>query len=206
MKKILIADDHAVVLYAVSKILKNHFTDVSIDYAENYDVAKNKIKNDRYDLVILDIMMQGTTYASMTKELRLIQEDVLILIFTASEDTVALEYIREGADGFLNKTSNPEKLIRAVDSVFKDGYYYPLSAIKEAINSDGKKNNVKSLSKREYEIFELLAQGNGLLEIGNILNINTSTVSTFKRRIYDKLDIKNIVDLAKLYNDFIKNR
>lgn len=200
MKRILIADDHYVVAYAVSMMLREHFKKVTIDCVENYEDAKNRIRQEKYDLLILDIEMPGSTYTAMISELKAIQEDLLIMIFTAHEDDAAIQYVRVGADGYLNKKCGQEKLVRAVDCVLKDGYYYPFKAISEAIKSTDSKKAAHNLSERELQIFELLAQGEGLNEIMGLLNISHSTASTHKRRIYSKLGIKNLIELSKIYN------
>ncbi|ANF49108.1 DNA-binding response regulator [Chryseobacterium glaciei] len=199
-KKILLADDHYIVTFGTSMLLKNHFSDVSIECAENYDEVKEKIRSERFDLIILDIEMPGSTFKFMVKELKRIQEDLMILIFSSAKESAALEYIHEGAEGFINKLCSEKALIKAVESIFDQGYYYPSKLIDQAFNRS-KKNGTEVLSERELQVFRLLVQGNGNLEISNILNINISTVSTYKRRIYAKLGVKNIIDLLKIYND-----
>lgn len=201
MKKILIADDHHVVTFAVSMMLKNHFQNVFIDFSENYEDVKSKIRQERFDLIMLDIEMPGSTYTGMIKELKALQEDLLIMIFSAHEDDMALPYIKEGADGYLNKKCSHEKVIRAVECMLLDGYYYPFKVINDAIHAMDDKSAVHTLSEREFQIFELLSQGEGLIEISNLLNLNHSTVSTYKKRIYNKLEVKNLIELSKIYND-----
>ncbi|WP_378103239.1 response regulator [Chryseobacterium sp. sg2396] len=200
MKRILIADDHFVVAYAISLMLKEHFEKVTIDCVENYEDTENRLRQEKYDLMILDIEMPGSIYTAMIGELKAIQEDLLILIFTAHEDDAAIQYIRQGADGYLNKKCGQEKIVRAIDCILKDGYYYPFKVISEAIQAANPKKAVHDLSEREFQIFELLAQGEGLNDITRLLNISHSTVSTHKKRIYDKLGVKNLIELSKIYN------
>ncbi len=64
-----------------------------------------------------------------------------------------------------------------------------------------KKSPVEILSERELQVFDLLAKGNGNLEIANVLNIEESTVGTYKRRVYQKLKIKNLIELLEIYNE-----
>jgi len=198
-KKILIADDHYVVRLGTSMLLENNFTRLFIGYAESYREVKEQLSASRFDLIILDINMPGSTYKNMIKELKDIQEDVLIMIFSSFEEHVAIDYINEGADGYLNKLSSEKTLIKAIQSIFEEGYYYPLNLVKLLTNPT-KKTTIKSiLSEREIQVFKLLAEGNGNIEIANILHIQVTTVSTYKRRIYAKLGINNLVDLLKIY-------
>lgn len=199
-KKILIADDHYVVRLGTSMLLENNFTRLSIDYAENYAEVKEKLYDSKYDLIILDINMPGSIYKDMIKDLKNIQEDILIMIFSAFEESVVLEYIQEGAEGYVNKLSTEKTLVNAIKGIFEEGYYYPLNLVRLLSDPPQKKDVKKLLSEREFEVFKLLAEGNGNLEIANILDIQMTTVSTFKRRIYAKLGINNLIALLKIYN------
>lgn len=199
-KKILIADDHYVVRLGTSISLENNFTRLSINYAESYSEVKEQLIASRFDLIILDINMPGSIHKNMIKDLKAIQKDVLIMIFSSYDENVAVEYIQEGAEGYLNKLSNEKTLIKAITSIFEEGYYYPLNLIRLLSDPPQKKDLEKLLSEREFEVFKLLAEGNGNIEIANILHIQMTTVSTYKSRIYAKLGISNLIDLLKLYN------
>lgn len=199
-KKILLADDHHIVTFGISILLKNNFNNIYVDCVENYNDAKEKIKNEKFDLIILDIMMPGSTFKFMVKELKMLQEDLMIMIFSSHPENTAIEYIKQGAEGYVNKLSSEKTVIKAVRSIFEDGYYYPFKLMDLALNRSERKG-IEVLSAREIEVFNLLVQGYGNLEVANALKINISTVSTYKRRIYDKLGIKNVIQLSKLYND-----
>lgn len=197
-EKILIADDHYVVRAGTCLVLETAYPGLNIDFAENYDQVKEKLGDQRYDLLILDIDMPGTQYKKMVSELKGIQNDLKILIFSGYDKDVAIQYIREGAEGYLNKQSSEEEIKNAVKTVIEKGYFYPAELIGLIIQN--KRNNpVEKLSSREYEIFKLLADGNGNLEIANRLNIQMSTVSTYKKRIFQKLNVGNIAELIKVY-------
>jgi DNA-binding NarL/FixJ family response regulator len=123
-KKILIADDHHVVRIGTALILEKNFDDFEIDFAETYTEVKQKVENENYDLVILDIELPGSILKSMVKEIKSISGDTLVMIFTSYKENIAMQYIEEGANGFLNKQSDPEVFVKAVEAIFKDGYYY----------------------------------------------------------------------------------
>ncbi|WP_312286318.1 response regulator transcription factor [Chryseobacterium gleum] len=200
-KKILIADDHHVVRIGTALILEKNFNDVEVDFAETYDEAKQKIESEKFDLLILDIELPGSILKSMVKEIKSISPETFILIFTSYKENIALQYIEEGANGFLNKQSDPEHFVKAVETIFRDGYYYTSEMMNEILKGNQKKKAIENLSERELQVFNLLAKGNGNLEIANTLNIEESTVGTYKRRVYQKLKISNLVELLEIYSE-----
>ncbi|MEJ5050434.1 response regulator transcription factor [Chryseobacterium culicis] len=200
-KKILIADDHHVVRIGTAMILEKNFNHFEVDFAETYDEVKQKIQSEKYDLVILDIELPGSIFKSMVKEIKAIAEETLILIFTSYKENIALQYIEEGANGFLNKQSDPENFVKAVEALFKDGQYYTPEILNELLKGNKKRKAIENLSERELQVFNLLAKGNGNLEIANALDIEESTVGTYKRRVYQKLKITNLVELLEIYSE-----
>ncbi|MCT2560376.1 response regulator transcription factor [Chryseobacterium herbae] len=197
-ERILIADDHYVVRAGTALVLESAYPKLKIDFAENYEQVQKHLSDRHYDLLLLDIDMPGTQYKKMISELKSIQESLKILIFSGYDKDVAIQYIREGAEGYLSKQSSEEEIREAVKSVIEKGYYYPGELIGLIIQNK-KSNPAEKLSSREYEIFTLLASGNGNLEIGNKLDIQMSTVSTYKKRIFQKLNISNIAELIKVH-------
>jgi DNA-binding NarL/FixJ family response regulator len=139
----------------------------------------------------------------MVQKIKNIIPSVKILIFSVyNSDTHACPYILAGADGYLNKLCDKEKITSAVDLIMKNGSYIPSEILQDLIKkSTGKEdlNAIDKLSKREMEITELLIEGEGNIEIANKLNINLTTVSTHKNRIFNKLKIKNIIELSNLF-------
>ncbi|ROI00190.1 response regulator transcription factor [Chryseobacterium daecheongense] len=201
-KNILIADDHDIVLVGTSIILESRIKDAVIDQAENYPETLEKISRKKYDLVILDINMPESKNKKMITEIKALDPDIKILIFSAYEEQIAVQYIKEGANGYISKLSKSEEISDAVNTIFSEGYYYPSGIVHQLIN-ESPIDSIKSLSEREYEIFTLLAKGNGNLEISNKMNIQMPTISTYKKRIHKKLKTNNIADLIKLYQTYI---
>ncbi|KXH81108.1 response regulator transcription factor [Chryseobacterium kwangjuense] len=197
-ERILIADDHYVVRAGTALVLESAYPELAIDFAENYEQVKSHLAAQPYDLLVLDIDMPGTQYKKMIPELKNIQEDLKILVFSGHDKDVAIQYIREGAEGYLSKQSSEEEIRGAVKSVVEKGYYYPSELVGLLIQNK-QRNPEEKLSAREQEIFHLLASGIGNLEIANKLNIRMSTVSTYKKRIFKKLNVSNIAELIKVH-------
>ncbi|KAF2515450.1 response regulator transcription factor [Flavobacterium salilacus subsp. salilacus] len=202
-KKILLADDHSVVRRGTGLILKEIFIHTEIIHADSFDAVLSVLTNQQIDLLILDINLPGGNTPAMVKKAKMIQPSLGILIFSAfDEEQYALRYLNSGADGYLNKLTSEDKIMTAATSILQ-GERYISEKIKEKMleNIYGRtpENPLEKLSNRELEIVTLYAQGEGNLEIANKLNIQTSTVSTYKNRIFDKLGVNNIVSLVEQY-------
>jgi DNA-binding NarL/FixJ family response regulator len=195
--KILIADDHSVVRQGVSLMLKDAFDTIEIEQADSFYETLNMVKDTEFDLLLLDINLPGGDNASMIADVRGLQKDLKILMFSAyEEDQYALRYLQAGAQGYLNKLSSEEKILEAVHAVLDGGVYFG-NSIDAIVAKD--MNPLDSLSARELEIAGMLVKGEGNLEIANKLGIGMSTVSTYKSRIFEKLGVTNIVTMAEKY-------
>jgi len=205
--KILIVDDHLVVRTGVAIVLKNKIQNLSVSNAENFIEAIAIVRKNYFNLIILDINIPGGRNLGMIEDLRAIQPDVKILMFSAfEEDQYAYRFILSGADVYLNKLCSEKEIIEAVTTVLENGKYIPAAIVNRILEATINKtpiNPLDLLSKREFEITGLLVNGNGNLEIANKLNIQMSTVSTYKKRVFEKLKISNIVELIAVFKIYI---
>jgi DNA-binding NarL/FixJ family response regulator len=203
-KKILIVDDHLVVRTGVSIILEESFEQIKLYTTENFPDTISFLEKNEVELIILDINIPGGKNKEMIPQIKALQPEVKILIFSVYEEaTHAYQYIMAGANGYLNKLSDKDKIILAVDTVLKTGNYFTTDIVNTIINASLNKQSldpIDKLSAREREICDLLIEGKGNLEIANQLNIEMTTVSTHKNKIFTKLNIKNIVELIALFN------
>lgn len=202
-KNILLVDDHLVVRKGVEMILNANIQNATVYNAEDYDQAKEILETINIDLILLDININGTENIKIMKEIKAINSQVKILIFSSHEESqYGLRYIQNGADGYLNKFCSEEVILNAVNEILLKGVFYS-DEIKEKLIEKGKKRSSKAsidiLSNREFEIAQLLINGYGNLEISNKLNIQMSTVSTYKNRLFEKLDVNNVVALSELF-------
>lgn len=201
--KILLADDHSVVRRGVALILKESLSDVTIHHAADFPGVISKLKTTELDLLVLDINLQGGNTVLMVERVKNIQPSLKVLIFSAfDEEQFALRYIHAGADGYLNKLSAEEKITEAAVTILEGGKYISekvKNKIFENTLNNTPHNPLEALSDREMEVATLLASGDGNLEIASKLNIQMSTVSTYKHRIFDKLKVTNLVSLVEKY-------
>lgn len=204
-KNILLVDDHMVVRKGIELILNSNIPNVSIYNSQNYEEALEILKTLNIDLILLDININGVENIKIMKEIKEIQKSTNILIFSSHDESqYGLRYIQNGADGYLNKFYSQDRIVSAVSEMIEKGSFYS-DDTREKLNSKTKKknkiNSIDSLSNREFEIAQLLINGYGNLEISNKLDIQMSTVSTYKNRIFDKLSVNNIVSLSDLFKD-----
>lgn len=211
-KTILLADDHSVVRQGISMILKETYKDLTILHAADFDSAIDLLKKNEVYLLVLDISIPEGKGVQMVEIVKAINQNVKILIFSAyEEDLYAMRYLKAGAEGYLNKLSSETEFKAAFKAMLEQGTYMSEAIKQKIISSTLNKesdNPLDILSNREIEIARLLVRGEGNLEIANKLNLQNSTVSTYKNRIFEKLSISNTVALVSLlqaYDDSFSN-
>lgn len=201
-KKILIADDHYVTCLGISFMIEQKCSySCTVDFVNSFAETLQKLSHQHYDLLILDIDMPDSIHKAMIQNLKNIQSHLKILIFSAYDAQIGIQYINEGADGYVKKDSG-EEILKAIPTIFEVGYYYPQSIVNIIISRSLKKtSSIEILSEREFQVFKLLAEGNGNIEISNLLDIKMSTVSTYKKNIFEKLRVKTVVDLVRINDE-----
>ena len=206
MVNILMADDHAIVRYGTIALIKEMFEEVTVAEAANFDDALRLVEERPFDLVVLDINIPGGNSFQMIDVLRLRQPRLKILIFTAyDEHLYGFRYLQAGADGFLMKNSDEQEIKYAIRSVLNNEKYFGPSVKAYLLDKIHQKkqevsNPLLTLSNRETEVVRLLIQGHGIAEIARLLHLQISTVSTYKVRIFQKLNVRNIVELVERFN------
>ncbi|RYE54754.1 MAG: response regulator transcription factor [Sphingobacteriales bacterium] len=201
--RFLIADDHSIVRMGVRLLLEDKFPLVKIDEAENGDSIVEKIKQHQYDLLILDFQMPNTDTFNIIGYLLARHEDAKILIYSmASEKLYAGKLLKAGVKGFLSKEANSAELLKAVDIVLDHGIYaselVKAHNLQDATEGVSGGNPFTALSEKEIGILNYLIQGKNTKEISTLSNLQMSTISTHKFRIFRKLSVNNMVELIDL--------
>ena len=207
MKRFLLIDDHAIVRSGIKFWLSAEYHNSEIDEAESGKEASQKIDDSDYDLILLDIHMPETNSFELIKSILNTRPDSKVLIFSMnSEGVYAKRFLKAGAMGFVSKDAPIEELKKAVDLILNNKKYFSdafLGSIVDEKFGNEYNNPFSSLSDREFEITNLLLEGKAVGEISILLNIKNSTSGTYKARIFEKLNIQNVLqlnDLAILYN------
>lgn len=196
MTRILIADDHTIVREGLKQILAETSDMVVAGEATNGQEVLDKIKQNDYDVVLLDISMPGRNGLDILKQLKIDNPRVSVLILSMySEEQYAMRALRAGAAGYMTKESAPDELIQALRKVSQGRKYIsPTLAEKLALNLEGgdeQKPPHETLSDREYQVFCMIASGKMIKEIADELSLSVKTVSTYRSRILEKMGLKN---------------
>ena len=207
MIKILIADDHAVVRRGLKQILAEEPNMAVFGEACNAQEVLKNVREQNWDIVILDITMPDRSGLEVLKELKNIRPKLPVLILSIHpEEQYAVRVLKAGAAGYMTKESAPEELVKAVRKVIRGGKYIsPSLAEKLAfdLEVDLEKPLHEALSNREYQVMCMIASGKTVKEIAKELYLSVKTISTHRARILGKMKMKTN---AELTHYAIKNR
>jgi DNA-binding NarL/FixJ family response regulator len=199
MTKIIIADDHPIVRAGMKQIISEASNLVVADEADDGRKLLSKIREEHFDVVILDITMPHMDGLDVLKQLKIEKPRLPVIVLSVHpEDQYAVRVLKAGAAGYITKASAPDELINAIRKVCRGGKYIsPSIAEKLAfqLDVDFKEMPHEALSDREYQVLCLLASGKTVTEIADELALSVKTVSTYRARILEKMDMKNNAEL-----------
>lgn len=198
MKRILIADDHSYVRRGVIQILKDEFPFAEIIEAASGDEMLKAAYGGEFDLIISDLEMPGKNGLEALEKLKEMKSQIPVLILSIhDEDLYAVRTFKAGASGYLNKNSAPEELIKAIRQIQR-GKRYMSEDIADKLEHQGqKKQNADLLSNREMTILKLLAEGKSTSQVSDQLELALTTVSTYRSRILEKLQLSTNADITR---------
>ena len=207
MIRILIADDHPVVRKGLKQIVAETPGMAVTDEASNAQEVLDKVWRNDYDVVVLDITMPGRGGLDILKQLRGEKPGLPVLILSIHpEEQYAVRALKAGAAGYLTKGSAPGELTAAIRKV-SAGKKYISSSLAEKLalhlENDTDKPIHEKLSDREYQILCMIASGETIKEIAQGLFLSEKTISTYRSRILEKMNMKSN---AELTHYAIKNR
>jgi two-component system, NarL family, invasion response regulator UvrY len=204
--KILIADDHPMIHRGLNYLIRDNFAQAEIGNVYDGNTLFDLLQKTGYEILVLDINMPDFSYLQFEKILEK-QPSLKILIYSQSpEGQFALRYLKGGALGYVEKTMPDEVFIKALQNLCNGHKYVSMEVMDQMTEQlKGKlgKSPFEKLSNREFDVVMLLLKGYNFNEISEQLHISPSTVSTYKLRIFEKLNIKNhveMLEMAKLYN------
>lgn len=201
----LLADDHSLIRQGVEFLIEEIGFEGDVFHASTLQKVLETVEMRQIEIVVIDAIFPDGNSLNIISEIKSIKPEVKILVFSGvDESTQSIKYINAGANGFLSKLSEENEIKEAILKIHQTGKY--ISSITQGLLIDSLQNRniinpLQKLTERELEIAEMYAKGYGNLEIANNLNVKQNTISTIKKRIFDKLHIENVVDLA----DLIKN-
>jgi DNA-binding NarL/FixJ family response regulator len=207
MYNILIADDHAIVSTGLQMLLRGTEFTSNIERAGNGDEAIDLIRKKTYDLVIMDINMPNTDSLNLLSLMLAIEQDMRVLIFSMNpEEIFAKRYLKLGAMGYLNKDAPNDEVVKAIVQVMVHHKNYFSENMLQILYydqiHDKKENPFNALSEREFEVTMHLLRGESLSELSHIMKLHASTIGTHKARLFEKLEVNNIIELSKLAKSY----
>jgi two-component system invasion response regulator UvrY len=201
MIKVLITDDHPVVRRGIRQIIEDDERINLIHEASDGKELLEKMKDQEYDVILLDISLPGRSGLDLISQIKKIRQKTAVLILSIhSEELYAIQALKYGASGYLTKSSAPEELLSAIYKVSRGEKYISASLadrLADDLLSDTDKPARLFLSARELEVLELISTGKTVSQIAEELSLSPKTISTYRERLLSKLRLKTTADLIR---------
>lgn len=195
MKRILVVDDHGLIRKGLRQLLEDQPDFEVSGEAENGLQAINKLREQHYDLVLLDIALPDKHGIDVLKQIRVEHPDTRVIVLSMyPEDQYGVRALKSGAMGYINKQSAPDNLLEAVRQVLSGKKYITEVVAEQLLNNligESQELMHQSLSNREYQTLCLMASGKSLTEIAEIMLLSPKTVSVYRARMLEKMGFKN---------------
>jgi DNA-binding NarL/FixJ family response regulator len=199
--KILIADDHAIVRQGLRQLAGITPDLVCAGEARNGFEVLERIHEQEFQLLLLDLTMPGPGSIELIKRVRSERPTLPILVLSMHcESQIATRVLKAGASGYITKDNEPEVLISAIRKVAGGGRYIDPLLAEKIVFEDGvdrDKPPADILTDREFEVLQLFAAGHSINEIASRLCLSAKTITTHKIRIMRRLDIHSNADLIR---------
>ena len=195
MISILVVDDHALIRKGLKMLLEENSDFVVTGEAETGNQAINMVREQHYDLVLLDISLPDKHGMDVLKQIKIDDPAIKVIVLSMyPEDQYGVRSLKAGAMGYVNKQSASGKLISAIQQVINGKKYISALLAEQMLSSlIGESQDLlhQTLSNREYQTLCLMATGNSLTEISETMALSPKTVSVYRARMLEKMGFKN---------------
>ena len=207
--KILVLDCNPIIHIGLKSIFKNSMIFEVCAYLDKRDLLIETISEEKIDLIISEINLNGSSALDILKILKKNKIDIPVVIFTSlSNEIKSLKLLKKGASGFLTKNLKKKTIRHILQEIAFSRYssdeLNKFTRLKNRFNFDYNTEKINSLSKRELQVLKLFFRGKRNIEISVKLNINQKTVNTYITRIMRKLEVNSKTDLFILARNHIK--
>lgn len=201
MIRVLIADDHPIVREGLKRILDGDARIEVRGEASSHEEVVRLVRERRVDVLLLDISMPGQSFLETIRIVREERSAPRILVLSVhAEELYAVRALRAGAWGYLSKDHSPEELVTAIHQIHGGRRYVTASLAEQLaaqLDSGEEMALHETLSDREYEVLLRLARGEQVKEIAARLHLSPKTVSTYRARVLEKLELGSNADLVR---------
>ena len=201
MIRILIADDHAIVRKGLAQLIRDEFPSAEIAEVGDAEELISKVSDKDWDIVVCDLSMPGRSGLDALRQIKQMYPSLPVLIMSMyDEDQYALRVLKAGASAYLGKDNIHEDIIKAIRTVLLGKKFITPSVaekLAQALEGDTNQLPHEKLSDREFDVFKLLAGGKAVSDIADQLSLSVTTVSTYRARILEKMNLKSNADLTR---------
>ena len=198
--RIMLVDDHPVVRRGVGEILARAFPQAIIHEVGSGSEALTFARHQSWDIVILDLTLPDGSGLDVLKGIREIQSRLPVLILSMhAADQFARRAIIAGASGYLTKETADQELVTAVTRLIRGSKYFGPQVLEQVVmemHPDRERQPHERLSDREYQILRMIGSGRTVGEIANELMLSVKTVSTYRARVLDKMELRTNAELT----------
>lgn len=201
MINVLVVDDHMIFREGIKKVLSTAPDIRIIKEAGNGKEALGVLNVEHFDVVLLDLALPDIDGVDLLRQIKQGSPDLPVLVLSFfPEEQYAIRVLKEGASGYLTKESVPQDLIRAIRKASEGGKYVSAALaerLAESVTGEQERLPHEMLSKREFQIFSMIAAGKSVKEMAYDLSLARTTITSYRTRIFDKLKFKTNADLIR---------
>ena len=198
--RVMIVDDHDLIRYGLRRLLEDQAGIEVVDEASSGEEAMEKARKIKPDIVLMDVNMPGIGGFEATSRMCQTQDSKIIILTVHSEGPLPKRLLEAGAMGYLSKGCPVEQMLEAIKKVHVgQRYIAPAIAQQLALSMlPGQESIIDVLSQRELQVLIMISRGMRTNEISTTLNLSPKTVSTYRKRLHDKLEVSNDVEMMHL--------
>ena len=197
----LIVDDHPLLRQAIRQVIEDHFSSPVVREASTGEEAMRIVRTEPVELAVLDVMLPDYSGLTLLKRIKHLRPQIKCLMMTMHDEPLYLRLAwSHGASGYLTKESAPQELRDALRTVLAGGLYVTekLAGELPPLGRDNTSSSARDLlSARELEVLSLLAKGRTVSQTANHLKLSVKTVSTYRSRLLEKLQLQTTADLIR---------